>query len=407
MSRFVATSLVAVILLVSSPRGDAEPRVLTFGQALALARARAPAVRAAQLRIDEARGRRLGAAVLLRDNPVVSAAIGPRTSGATTVDVEVGVEQTFELGGRRAARVTAADAGIEQARAEADDATRRLLRDVAVAFCGALHAEEQVRLATAAETVMSDVLRVAERRRQLGDVAVLDVNVSRAALARARSDIRAAEAARSAALGELAALLGEEPGGELAVRGDLRERRPLALEVLLARSGERPDLRALAAEVRAAEADARLGAAQRWPDLGLGMHYAREEDANIFLGTVALTLPVFDHGQGLRADSLARVRRLRFEVDAGRRAVAIAVQTAFATYERRQSAALELEQHALPLLDENEALARRSYETGQLALSELLLIRRETFDTRTQYLDRLLDAAIAAIELESSAGALP
>jgi outer membrane protein TolC len=51
-------------------------------------------------------------------------------------------------------------------------------------------------------------------------------------------------------------------------------------------------------------------------------------------------------------------------------------------------------------------LTTRSFEVGQLGLPELLLIRREILDTRFQYLDALLEAALARIDLDASAGVL-
>jgi outer membrane protein, heavy metal efflux system len=66
----------------------------------------------------------------------------------------------------------------------------------------------------------------------------------------------------------------------------------------------------------------------------------------------------------------------------------------------------ELERDALPSLSDNETLARRSFEEGEIGLAELLLIRREAFELRTVYSDRLLEAAVAGIELESRAGVL-
>jgi outer membrane protein TolC len=65
-----------------------------------------------------------------------------------------------------------------------------------------------------------------------------------------------------------------------------------------------------------------------------------------------------------------------------------------------------LEADAIPGLDENEQLTTRSFEVGQIGLPDLLLIRRETFDTRFQYLDALLEAALARIDLDASAGIL-
>jgi cobalt-zinc-cadmium efflux system outer membrane protein len=65
-----------------------------------------------------------------------------------------------------------------------------------------------------------------------------------------------------------------------------------------------------------------------------------------------------------------------------------------------------LEADAIPGLDENERLTLRSFEVGQLGLPDLLLIRRETLEIRFAYLDALLEAALARIDLEASAGVL-
>ena len=82
------------------------------------------------------------------------------------------------------------------------------------------------------------------------------------------------------------------------------------------------------------------------------------------------------------------------------------VRSAFQTLERRLSAVRLLEAEALPGLDENEALLARSFEVGQLGLPELLLIRREILDTRFQYADALLEAALARVDLDASAAIL-
>ena len=74
---------------------------LTFQQALATARDRAPRVAVARARIEEARGRLIGAQVRFRDNPVIDASAGPRRLETGTVtDYEFGIGQA-ELGNRR------------------------------------------------------------------------------------------------------------------------------------------------------------------------------------------------------------------------------------------------------------------------------------------------------------------
>lgn len=385
--------------------GVASERVLTREDALALARERAPLVLAARARIDEARGRLLGASVRLRENPVLDIAGGRRTSdGDSFTEFGVGLSQTFELGRRRGSRIQAAQADVTRAQASSRDAERRLLRDVAVAFDRALHAEERLRLASATEEIAAEVLRTAERRRDAGDAPTLEVNLVKASLGRARSDVLAAQAGRAAGLGELRLLLGLDADEPVAVRGNLDNRQHLELAELLARIPERADLQAVEADVQEAEAEVRLGEGLRWPDLGIGGRYEREEGADVVLGTLLLRLPIFERGQGFRAEAGARARRLRLELDAGRRAVATEVHAAFEVYRRRVESVEKVEVDVLPLVDSNESMARRAYEEGQLGIGDLLLVRRETLESRTDYLDRLLEAAVAASELEASVG---
>jgi cobalt-zinc-cadmium efflux system outer membrane protein len=407
MHRSTAAAALAATLLLWPGAGAAQDNALTLDQVLQMARDRAPGIVSARTRIDEARGRLAGASVLLRENPVLESSAGRRSSaGGSFVDADLGLSQTFELGGRRGSRIAGAEAGVARAEAASEDASRRLLSDVAGAFLRVLAAEEQVRLARQNEGVATEIHRIAERRLQAGDIPQLDVRLAQSALSRARSDVRAAEARHIAALGELRILLGMDADEPLAVRGDLRDRRRYALADLSARAPERSDLRALAAERREADAEVRLGRGLAWPELGLGVRYQREEQANILLGTLTFSLPVFERGQGTRAEASARSRRLSLELDAGRRTVRTEVRTAFDVYQRRVDAVEELERNALPLLDSNEALSRRSYESGQLGLPDLWVVRREVLGTRLEYLNRLLEAATAGVQLEASAGVL-
>jgi len=407
MRRFVAATLGVACLFVCPLMLRGEDLGLSLDDVLARARERAPVILAARRQIDEARGRLVGASVLLRDNPVVQGAAGPRRrEHDTSTDLDVGISQTFELGGRRAARIDGATAGVDVQAARGDDAARRLLRDVSAAFFRAVAADERVRLARTAEGFLGDLQQVAARRYRSGDIPVLDLNLALTAMARARSDRRAAEADVVATRGALQVLLGGEVDEPLRLRGALHGRRRYDLDALLARAPERADLRELAAEVGEAEAEVRLGTGAAWPDLGVGVRYGREEGADIALGALSVTLPLFAHGQEQRATGAARASRLRFELDAQRRVVRAQVRTAFDIYQHQVAAAEELEREVLPRLDENEALSRRSYEAGQLSLPELLIIRRETLDTRRVHQDRLLDAVLAGVELEAAAGVL-
>jgi cobalt-zinc-cadmium efflux system outer membrane protein len=407
MDGLTRAALCAVLWMVAVPQTSAAADALTVERALAMARERGPRILSASARTEEARGRLAGASILLRENPVLEGGAGRRYSDqGDTLAATAGVRQDFELGGQRRARIAGAEAGVERASSARDDSLRRLLREVARTFYTGLHADERLRVAASSEEIAAEVARIAERRHRAEDVPILDVNVSRAALARARAEREAAEASLASVLGDLRILLGMESAEALELAGDLRDRRPFDPAALLASAAERADLRALEARLSEAEAELRLARAETWPDLGVGAFYERDERDDVVLGELSLALPVFDRAQGARAEASARVRRLRIELEAARRAAAVEVQTALAVYARRVKAVEELEASALPLLDENESLARRSYDAGEMPLAELLLVRRETLDTRREYLERLLEAAVAAVDALASAGAL-
>ena len=395
---------VALILLVAG--SGAAQEALTLEQALSLARERAPAVLFARARIEEARGR-LSAASAIR-NPEVEAAAGGAISGEPrSAKVDAGFLQDVELGGRRSSRIDVARAEMTSSIAEADDVLRRAQREVAAAFFRGLQAQERLALLAGAERIAEETLEAARRRHESGDVALLDVNVARAAAARARSDVHGARSHLAASLAELRVLLGFSSEEQVRLDGKISTPRRFDLEDLLEKAVERPDVRALQSELDAANAGLRLGQALSWPELALGAVYQREEGQDFLLGAVRLSLPVFDRGEGVRAEARARAGRLTQELDARRRAVRIEVRAAFEIYDQQRAAVEELERDALGVVEENETLSKESYDVGQISLIELLLVRRQMLEIRSDYLSRLLDAAIASADLEASAGVSP
>lgn len=396
-----------VLLAVLFGAGLAPAQELTLPQALDLARQRAPLILSARARIAEAKGRLTGALVRFRDNPLVEFDAGPRfTPQGNLATIDAGVSQNFELGGRRAARIAGAEAGVARETAASDDAARLLLRDVSIAFARALWSQKRLELLWGSERLAAEFLDSAQKRFDAGDIPALDLNLAKTSAVRARAEVRTATVDLTEALGDLRVFLGMAPEDPLAIRGDLRDRPQLNLDALLVAAVDRPDLRAIAAELREAGSDAQLGEAFKWPDLALGAKYSRDEGNNIVQGGLKLTLPVFSRGQELQATGNARSSRLRFELDSAARTARSEVRTAWDSQRFRAETVAEIESAVLPALDENDSLAARSYEEGQIGLPELILIRRETLETRLLYANSLLDAFLASVDLQFRSGVL-
>lgn len=408
--RIVGLVLAGSLAAAGTAHGQGAPAgpryELTLAATLTLARKNAPVARLARARVEEARGRLTGASVLLRHNPSLEVGGGPRFGpDGVGVDLDVGLGLTLEPG-RRGARMAAATAGVELARAASGDATRRVLRRVARAFLRARYAVERQAIAEEAARVAAEVHRVARTRHQAGEVGVLDENLAGLALARARAEAHTAAADQVRALGALAVLLGLKPGARLVLKGPLLERRKHGRDRLLAAVAGRSDLRALDAARKQAGAQARLARSQAWPELGLRLGYGREEQAHMALASLSLSLPLFNRAQGPRAVAQARGQRLGLERATAGDVARAKIITAHRIYQRLLKAVTQFEIRGLKGLSRTREMARKKYQAGDMPLTGLLAVRRELVGARMAHAGLLLRAALALVELEAEAGVL-
>lgn len=398
--------LVAAVCVGVATHADAQI-VLTLEETIARARDQAGAVAVARARIAETEAGLLEASARFRDNPTIAASAGPRTAGAERLtDVEIGISQQFETGGQRRARIAGAQASVDRQRAEADDTARVVVFEAATALLDGIAAVERLRIAEEADTVGRDLLNAMERRYAAGDIAAIDLNLARIEAARSAAMLREARADLTAAIGVLRALLRLPDAEPVELRGTLETPAPAPLATLSAALDDRPDLRALRAETREAEAQTQLGRALRQPDLGFGVSYAREEANTVVLGGLTITLPMFQRGQGVLAAGGARALRSRLELETTRQAALAELETAYAVYQQHATLVEAFVRDAIPSVADNESLARRSYDAGELNLMEFLLIRRDALDTRAVVIARRLDAARSRLLVDHVAGVL-
>jgi outer membrane protein, heavy metal efflux system len=403
---------------------------LTLDQAIARARVHAERVAAARVALDDGEARVDFAGRRITSNPSVEAVFGGAAnpasssdtgaSGNTTAATEITVTQMFDIGARRTSRIGEAQASIAADRARAGDITRAWVRDAALLFVRAQHTHTRERLLASAEETAAAFLNVAERRYAAGDVAVLDVNVARAALAKARADRRGLAADRIEVTGQLRARL-----GMTAAEGPIVFEGPLDAAMFSVASSsasapsstpgtqaneaalvDHPALATFRAELTEAEGALAAARASTAPEFGATSKYMRDQGSNVWLGGVTLTLPIANRGRERQSIATARVTRARIALDLEQRAIEQDQRTAMETHRLRVEAAQLLARDALPGLDENDVLARRSYEAGELSLTDSLAIRQQALDMRLAHADRLLDAVSSGIIAQSAAGVL-
>ncbi|NNB86636.1 TolC family protein [Corallococcus exiguus] len=397
----------AAVLLWPRP-GGADPSRITLQDVFTLAREHAPALVEARARVRAAQGPLASAAPLLRENPQLDVQVGPRRlpNGVYGLDLALGLSQPFELGGKQGLRRDAARAGLSMEEARLRDAERLLLGDVAAAYLRLLQAGERKKLVEAAAEAAARTVKATEQRYAAGDVPAVDVNVAKVAHARARADLQVAAGEIYALREELEVRVGYRARPLVTYDDDLRSIARAPVREVPDGAGARADLVALEQEQVQATAAATLGRRQVLPDVTVGARYQKEADETVFLGTLSVPLPLFARGQEARLVGEADASRAEQELTAARTVVPAQVQAAKYRYRASLGALGALEQ-ILPLLDDNEALAQRSYDAGEMDLAAFLLVRRDTLEARAAWLEGLLRLALARVQLEVETGVLP
>lgn len=299
----------------------------------------------------------------------------------------------IDLWGRLAREREAAAAGLESNVYALEAVRLGVVADVVVGYFGLRSAQRQLDIAARTLAARAEGVRIERLRYEAGMIDELALRqaesllaTTRAELPARRDELRRRESALGILLGlapaELLAAIeldGEGPGTAV-----LPERIPLELPAeLLAR---RPDLRAVEAELVAANAGVGIAMAARLPQLNLaglvGVTATRPGD--LFDGdgqawSVGATLagPVFDFGRGrARVDSAEAMREqaeLRY-----RATVALAVsevRDALAFYDS-SGARLEAVGDQVTALRRTEELAAIRYREGYIGIIELLDAQR-------------------------------
>ncbi|WP_244601471.1 MULTISPECIES: TolC family protein [Rhodoplanes] len=374
------------------------PARLTLEDAVAEAAARAPAIVAAQAEVDAA-GARLGQA-RLRPNPELNVEVENFAGGGPErVETTVSINQRLDLGGRRRARVSAAQAALAAQELRLSIALADLARDVRISFATAVAASARLELAQANQGRAAELARIAEELVAAGREPPLRALRARTALAQSDAALRSAEAELAAARQSLGVLLGGAVDStELIDSGSLPI--PAAVD-----PSETLDVRLAEAERLAAETGvAQERAAGRLdPSVGVGVRHIAETGDKALVAGFSVPLPLFDRNRGNIAAARAGVRaaEARREAALAQAAATIAnASTALAAADVRVRA---LESAAVPEAREALRLTELSYQAGRSSLLELLDAQEAFAAVQSELIEARLARATAAASLTRSA----
>ncbi len=410
----LACALAASANLVSA-QSTPIPAALTLAEAVRLAGSAHPVVRSREAQLIAAEASRREAALPLFGNPELSVEQTRRranTPDARANEWTVGIAQPIETGGQQARRREAAGAALEALRAEIDDARRQARAEAARRFHAVLAAQQRVQLEQRSVELFEGTAQAVERRRSAGEDTRLDANVARVEAERARNALASAREGLLDARSELGTALQLPPSAMPELAGELSppagERLSYELEQLLASAQTRPLQRALAAREEAARARVAVERASRSPDVTVGLQVGREGPgvARERVGTLTLSvpLPLFRRNDAAIGQALSEATQAEIERSVGARDAQAQVRRLWGRLDSQRERVQRLQRAVVSTSADNQQLAAKSRQAGQIGLLDQLLVNRQSLDAERELNDALAEYHATRIELEHAAG---
>jgi cobalt-zinc-cadmium efflux system outer membrane protein len=380
---------------------------LTLEEAIRLALATNPELRASSGRIDAAAGRADQAKLWSNPELTLNAEDWPVSGGDGFSDSKqtVGVAQTIPFPGKKKLD---RQIGVSSLRvSETDLSLRRLelVRDVKIAFCQVLAAERLVEVQSELVKVAESSAAAASKRVTAGAAADQELLRAEIPLEQARTELSGFQHELVAARQTLAMLLGRPDLIEASLSGALAETANLALldqgpEHWLA---SHPSVVAVKTSRERAEMELRRARLEPYPDVKMSVAGGRigETGESIIEMGFSVPLPIIDRSKGKKQEARANVRI----AEADQVAIEQRVLRAWGTTSKRYRTAIDqvtnYRERILPKAKEALRLVQSGFEQGKFGFIDLLDTQRTAAEVRLAYQQKLLELNVAQAELES------
>lgn len=410
-SRALALALgAAIALLHASPTLAASSRPLTLAQALSSALAANPRLTVAERDIGMAGGRSMQATVLPNPNLSleVDNAFGSGSyQGLDLAEQTLQVSQLVELGGKREARIAAANAGIGVARWEREAIRLQVLAETTAAFVTVLSAQSRLEILKAQSGAIERWMPLLQNRVEAGASSPAEISRAKVAADLARVELERAKTALVTARRELALLMGLTDAKFGAVTGNLvRVGAPPPLDRILKLAQENPQLTRFTALKAQRGAELSGARAKAIPDVTVGVgyrHYNETADSGMIF-TLSVPLPVFDQNQGGIIEARESLRRAEAEEAVVRSALISQVGRAYDALKSSHDEVAILRGSTIPDAKSAFGGIESGYSEGRYTLLELLDAQSALTGTTLRELDALVSYHTALATLEGLTG---
>ncbi len=379
---------------------------ISLQAALALAMERNPGLRAAAQALAASEG----ALIQSRARPNPELAYSQEDTRRETRSMTLQWNQSIEIGGKREARMKAAEHGRELTRAELEAAQAGLRADVRTAFANVLAGQQRVQLHQKTLEIASSARDAAAKRVQAGKVAPLEETKARVAESSAELALSQARSGLRVARQQLAALWGAQPAAFGSAVGELAQLPVLPDEgLMLQRLEHSPQMLRAQQAVFQARSVAELERAKRLPDpsVSLGMKRAQEVGRNQLVVGISVPLPILDSNRGNQLQALRLADKAEDELLATRQQMHALLQQQREQLQTSRAQAEQLAQQVLPAAESAYEVAAKGFALGKFSYLEVLDAQRTLAEARSLYLEQLVATHQAAADITRQLGDVP
>jgi len=380
------------------PSGD-----LTLHAALDLAYQANPDIAVARREVQAIEGVILQAQT--RRNPDIAASVDDTKRETRTTILQL--NQPIELGGKRAARITASERTYDAAVIDLIGKQAEIRAAVVAAFYDVVTSQERFRLAQATSDLARRATDIAAKRVLAGKVSPVEETRARVAESGVRVELGQASSGLQTARRRLVALWGNGTARFDRAIDQFEMLPPLpGSDALKQGLRQAPGLLRARMEVERRQALVRVEQTRRVPDLTVSLGVKRDEQlgrSQAIVG-VSVPIPLFDRNQGNVLEALRRTDKARDELTATEVRLSSELGQAYdrLNVSRQEAELLRLE--ILPGAQSAYDATTKGYELGKFNFLEVLDAQRTFFQARSQYLRALAETHRSAAEIDRIVG---
>ena len=319
----------------------------------------------------------------------------------------ISLQQKFERGDKRGARLAVAFGKEEVAIAEIAVVMREIISQTKVDYIQVLGAQQRIDLLGRSAKRFEDLLPLLRRRIEAG--AGLPADLSRGDLATGKAKV-AVDKARAELLAARRQLVSNWSGtlaDAASVPGRLRHNghQLAALQGLLASLDDHPVIRAWSAVHAQRQGELRLQRATAVPDLtaSVGVKRIYDTDDTAFRVGGSMPLPIHDRNEGAIQEAERRLAKIDHEREAARRLLKRRIIDAYGELEVACVEARRLTEAVIPVARRAAENVQSGFEQGRLTVKELLDAVRDQYDVEVQQLEADIRCHAAAAKVETLA----